>query len=72
VIATVSANLPRIVELSLIEMGFTTLAFNEDVLCLNHALLWRNGFDSLPFFAKPGHKNRYITKASKVNRETLH
>ena len=57
VMATMLANLMVVFELALEEMGLATVAFDEDVFRLHHALFRRNCFYALIFLAEPSHKN---------------
>jgi hypothetical protein len=55
VIAAVLANLVRLLKFARVEVRFTSVAFDEDVLRLHHSLLRANGLNSFTLLAKPGH-----------------
>jgi hypothetical protein len=55
VVSAVSANLLGFIEFTGVEVRFTSVALDEDILCLHHSLLRSDRLDSFAFFTEPGH-----------------
>jgi hypothetical protein len=53
----VLADLEIVFEFAFEKVGFATVAFDEDVFRLHHALFRRDSLDALIFLIEPGHKN---------------